>query len=138
MGQSSLGARRASPAYRARRHAQRGVTFLGWLMLLIPVAIVVYAGIRLTPIYLNYMRVARSLERLPEENTDPNSITAQALRDTLDKSFDIETIEFPTTKDIDIHRDGDHWVAIADYQDSAPLFGNLSLQVQFHKEVDLP
>ncbi len=41
------------------RHTQRGVTFLGWLILLIPVAIVVYAGIRLTPIYLNYMRVAQ-------------------------------------------------------------------------------
>lgn len=138
MGQSSVAVRCVPPVYRARRHAQRGVTFLGWLMLLIPVAIVVYAGIRLLPMYLNYMRVARSLERLPEENTDPGSITASALRSSLNKSWDIETIEFPDTKDIDIHRDGDHWVAIADYQDSAPLFGNLSLEVNFHKEVDLP
>jgi Domain of unknown function (DUF4845) len=118
--------------------AQRGVTFLGWLILLTPVAIVVYAGIRLAPVYLNYQRVARSLERLPEQNPDPQSITAEDLRNSLNKSFDIETIEFPTTRDIDIHRDGDHWVAIADYQDVAPLFGDLSLLVQFHKEVDLP
>ena len=138
MGQSTVGVRSAPPVYHARRHAQRGVTFLGWLMLLIPVAIVVYSGIRLLPMYLNYMRVARSLERLPEENTDAGSITAQALRESLNKSWDIETIEFPDTKDIDIHRDGNHWVAIADYQDSAPLFGNLSLEVNFHKEVDLP
>ena len=46
------------------RRSQRGVTFLGWLLLLTPVAIVIYAGIRLTPVYLNYMRVARSLDRL--------------------------------------------------------------------------
>jgi hypothetical protein len=137
MGYSS-DIRCALPARRTPRRAQRGVTFLGWLFLLIPVAIVVYAGIRLLPVYLNYQRVARSLERLPEQNTDAQSITAAALRDSLNKSFDIETIEFPTTKDIDIHRDGDHWVAIADYQDVAPLFGDLSLQVQFHKEVDLP
>jgi hypothetical protein len=120
------------------RQAQRGVTFLGWVILLIPVALVVYAGIRLLPMYLNYMRVARSLERLPSQQTDTQSITAGSLRGSLDKSFDIETIEFPTTKDIDIHRDGDHWAAIADYQDVAPLFGNLSILVQFHKEVDLP
>lgn len=120
------------------RHAQRGVTFLGWIILLIPVAIVVYAGIRLTPVYLNYMRVARSLERLPTQQSDPQNINAESLRQSLDKSFDIETIEFPTTKDIDIHRDGDHWAAIADYQDVAPLFGNVSILVQFHKEVDLP
>ncbi|HEX4024585.1 MAG TPA: DUF4845 domain-containing protein [Steroidobacteraceae bacterium] len=120
------------------RHRQRGVTFLGWLILLIPVAVVVYAGIRLTPIYLNYMRVAKSLDRLTQQQQDDGTITAQSLRAALDRSFDIETIEYPTTKDIDIHRDGDHWVAVADYQDMAPLFGDLSLQVQFHKEVDLP
>jgi hypothetical protein len=123
---------------RHNRHNQRGVTFLGWLILLIPVAIVVYAGIRLTPIYLNYMRVAKSLDRLAQQQQDDGTTTAASLRAALDRSFDIETIEYPTTRDIDIHRDGSHWVAIADYQDMAPLFGNLSLQVQFHKEVDLP
>ena len=123
---------------RHSRHSQRGVTFLGWLILLIPVAIVVYAGIRLTPIYLNYMRVAKSLDRLAQQQQDDGTTTAASLRAALDRSFDIETIEYPTTKDIDIHRDGDHWAAVADYQDMAPLFGNLSLQVQFHKEVDLP
>jgi len=119
------------------RHAQRGVTFLGWLVLLIPVAIVVYAGIRLAPIYLNYMRVAKSLDRLTAQEAADGTTSAASLRASLDRSFDIETIEFPTTKDIDIHRDGDHWVAIADYQDMAGLFGNLSILVQFHKEVDL-
>ena len=44
------------------RSRQRGVTFLGWMFLLIPLAMVVYAGIRLAPMYLNYMRVARSVE----------------------------------------------------------------------------
>lgn len=129
---------RHSPDMSHSPRAQRGVTFLGWLCLLVPVAIVVYAGIRLTPLYLNYLRVATSLERLSQQNLDPTTITADALRSSLNKSFDIETIEYPTTSDIDIHRDGDHWVAIADYQDSAALFGNLSLAVQFHKEVDLP
>ena len=121
------------------RHTQRGVTFLGWLILLIPVAIVVYSGIRLTPIYLNYMRVSKSLDRLVQQQQDDgSSTTASSLRAALNRSWDIETIEYPDTKDIDIHRNGNHWVAIADYQDMAPLFGDLSLQVQFHKEVDLP
>ena len=56
---------------------------------------------------------------------------------SLEKHFDIESIDDPTTKDIDIHREGEHWVAIADYEDVAPLFGNVSLLVQFHKEVEV-
>jgi hypothetical protein len=33
---------------------QRGVTTIGWIFLLAPVAVVLYAGIRVAPEYLNY------------------------------------------------------------------------------------
>ena len=132
--------RHSQRAYRhsrhAGRHSQRGVTLLGWLCLLVPVAIVVYSGIRLTPIYLNYMRVAKALTQTANEahGLDTN---AQSLRYSLEKHFDIEGITKPDTRDIDIHRDNDHWVEIADYEDLAPLFGNVSLLVQFHKEAEV-
>lgn len=127
------------------RHSQRGVTFLGWLFLLSAVGIVGYEGIRLTPLYLNYLRVAKSLDRL--NDTSPSdaaafggpvtATNAQALHTILARSFEINSIDYPDLKDIDIHRDGDHWTAIADYDDNAPLFANLSLVVHFHKEVDV-
>jgi len=123
------------------RHSQRGVTFVGWLFLLSAVAIVAYEGIRITPLYLNYMRVARSLDRLKEpakEGESANAANARALHTVLARSFEINSIEYPDLSDIDIHRDGDHWAAIADYDDNAPLFGNLTLVVHFHKEVDVP
>jgi hypothetical protein len=118
------------------RHSQRGVTLIGWVFLLVPVAIVVFAGIRLTPIYLNYMRVAKSLSLLATENKGETS-TAEGLRNSLEKHFNIEGIEKPDVKDIDIRREGSHWVAIGDYEDVAPMFGNVSLLVEFHKQVDI-
>src|ERR1700676_4189727 len=118
------------------RHSQRGITFVGWLVVLVPISIVLYAGIRLTPIYLNYMRVAKALSQTVSE-AKGETANAQTLRTSLEKHFDIEGIEHPTTKDIDIHRESDHWVAIADYEDLAPMFGNISLLVQFHKQVEV-
>lgn len=120
------------------RHSQRGVTFIGWLILLIPIAIVLYAGIRLAPIYLNYMRVSKSMVETADEAKVDGNTTAQTLRVALEKHFDVESIDHPTVKDVDIHRDGDHWVEIADYEDVAPMFSNVSLLVQFHKETDVP
>ena len=116
------------------RHSQRGVTLIGWLVLLVPVAVVVYGGIRLVPIYLNYMRVAKALSQTTSEARSGDATNAQTLRTAMDKHFDIEGIEKPTGKDIDIHREGEHWVMIADYEEVAPMFGNISLLVQFHKE----
>ncbi len=120
------------------RHSQRGVTLIGWIILLIPVAICVFAIIRLTPIYLNYMSVTKFLHVVANENKDGGSgVTADGLRRSLDKSFTVGYIEHPAPKDIDIRREGSHWVMIADYEDVAPMFGNVSLLVQFHREVDV-
>ncbi len=114
---------------------QRGVTFIGWLFLLIPVAIVGYMGIRLAPIYLNYMRVAHSVEQTTVEmkTDDVATLTPLLIRSTLSKHFDIESIMFPDVKDLTVTRDGGGWVIEAKYEDSAPIFGNISLVVDFDK-----
>ena len=41
---------------------QRGVTMIGWIFLLIPVAMVLYAGIRVGPEYMNYYKVVTALK----------------------------------------------------------------------------
>jgi hypothetical protein len=119
------------------RHSQRGVTLIGWVILLIPVAILVFAGIRLTPIYMNYMSVSKALSQLAAENKNENS-TADGLRNALGKHFQIGYVDKPDIKDIDIHREGGHWTVTADYDEQAPLFGNISLLVEFHKQVEIP
>lgn len=112
---------------------QRGVTFLGWLFLLIPVAMVVYAGIRLTPVYLNYMRVARSLEETASAFGNGAGADTRSIRNTLERHFEVDSIDFPNVNDVTIKRNGSAWVIEAKYEDVAPLFANLSLIVDFDK-----
>jgi Domain of unknown function (DUF4845) len=116
---------------------QRGVTFLGWVLLLIPVGVIVYAGIRVTPIYLNYFHVVKALQQQSSESKGEGTINPADVRMSLEKRFDIEYVSNPSAKDIDVHRDGDHWVAVANYEEVAPLFGNVSLLMQFNTQVDL-
>ena len=114
---------------------QRGVTLIGWVILLVPVAIVGYMVIRLVPIYLNYMRVAHSVDStVSEMKTDePTTLNPQIIRSTLGKHFDIDSITVPDEKDVVITRDGTGWSIEAKYEDSAPLFGNISLIIDFDK-----
>jgi Domain of unknown function (DUF4845) len=117
------------------RHRQRGITFIGWLFLLVPVAIVAYAGIRVGPLYLNYMRVAHSLQQIAQDSgSDAN---AQAIHTAIEKRFDIESIEYPDARDIQVRRDGTSWVIEAKYDQTAPLFANLSLILSFDKVVEI-
>jgi hypothetical protein len=119
------------------RYRQRGVTFIGWIVLLLPLAIVGYAAIRLTPVYLNYMKVARTLEQTATEFGNEQSVNAQQLRTSIEKRLDIESVTYPTAKDIVVQRDGQSWVLHAAYEDVAPLFSNVSLLVTFDRKVEL-
>src|SRR3569833_2094784 len=78
------------------KRTQRGVTMIGWIVLLIPVAIVGYTGIRLVPVYLNYAKISRAMTQLTQELR--NSDTQQSIFFALDKRLDIEQVEFPNVK----------------------------------------
>jgi hypothetical protein len=119
------------------RNRQRGVTAIGWIFLMVPLALVGYAAIRLTPVYLNYMKVARALEQTAADFQDDQSATAQTLRYSIEKRLDIESVNYPQVKDIIVKRDGRTWVLQAAYEDVAPLFANISLLVNFDRSVEV-
>ena len=116
------------------RKRQMGVTFIGWLFLLTPIAIMVYAGIRLAPIYLNYMKVAKAMDQAGNE-LKAGGVNPTSIKSTIDKHFEIDMVDYPTTKDMKITREGAFWVVESQYDDDAPLFGNVSLHVTFDKVV---
>ena len=115
---------------------QRGVTAIGWLVLMIPFAIVVYAGIRLAPVYLNYMKVSRSLNDVADEFRGGGA-TPDGIRSSLSKHFEVDEVTYPKLKDIVISRDGRGWQVEAAYYDEAPLFAHITLQIAFDKTITL-
>jgi len=116
------------------RSRQRGVTALGWLFLLTPMVIVIYAGVRLAPVYLNYMKVVRALDLVASDSTGNND--PRAILTTIDKHFEIDMVDYPSAKDIKVTRaETGGYKVEASYDDEAPLFGNISLHVVFDKVV---
>ena len=116
-------------------HRQRGVTMIGWIFLLIPVAIVVYAGIRVGPEYLNFYKVDQALAETAVKLKSDESLTAKSIRDSLVRRFDTGYIETPAAKDIVITKAEKGWEMTADYETTAPMFGNLYLLMSFKKTV---
>jgi len=116
-----------------RRNKQLGVTALGWLILLTPFAIVIYAGIRATPVYLNYLKVVKTLEGTKSELK--GGASASSIKTAIDKHFEIDMVNYPDSKDFKITRDEGAWLVEAQYEDDAPLFANISLHFQFDKQV---
>jgi hypothetical protein len=118
-----------------RKH-QRGITAIGWLILMIPFAVVFYAGIRVSPLYLNYMKVVHSLDSVASEVSNDGQ-SADGLRNAVDKHFQIESVDYPDKKDLKISRVGSVWQIEANYDDQSPLFANIAILITFDKIVKL-
>jgi Tfp pilus assembly protein PilE len=116
------------------KRQQRGMTFLGLLCILVLVGLVVYAGIRLVPVYLNYMKIARTMESTAKEVQGENP-DAGAIRRILERHWAIEDPTSLEVKDIEITRDNNGISIHAAYDDSAPYLGNVSLTAHFDKTV---
>jgi len=114
---------------------QRGVTAIGWVFLLVPLAIVGYAGIRVGPEYLNYYKVVQALKETATKLKSDDALSQQAIRASIERRFDTGYIDRPTVDEIEIEKTDAGWSTTADYETVVPLFGNLSLLMEFKKTV---
>ena len=108
------------------QHRQRGMTMIGILVLVVVVGAWVYAGIRMTPKYLEYMRVASTLEKVRDEFDANPGTTEFMLRKAVERHFDIE-----------ITKDGGMFTMRAAYEDTVPLVHNVSFLLEFDKSVEV-
>ncbi|HEX3603253.1 MAG TPA: DUF4845 domain-containing protein [Steroidobacteraceae bacterium] len=116
------------------RNHQQGMTFIGLLCVLALAGVVVYAGIRLAPLYLNYLKIARTMESVAAE-AKGDSPDPAAMRIAIDRHFNIEDPTGVTTKDIEITKDEGGVQMHVAYDDAVPYVANVSLSVHFEKTV---
>ena len=113
---------------------QAGMTTVGFLILAVFVGLFAFAFIRLTPVYLNYMKVAGVLDGVHKE-FDSQNASRNAIRTSISRRFDVESVSQITAKDIKVTTDSNGFLVQADYDHTAPFIGNVSFTVHFEKEV---
>lgn len=126
MGLKSLAERRSM-------HRQSGMTTLGLVILVAFLGLFAFAGIRLTPVYLNYMKVASVITGVQEE-FDGNNPTKATIRKSISRRFDIDSVAIIKASEVEIATvDGGFEVSAA-YSHKADFIGNLSFVVDFDKK----
>jgi hypothetical protein len=114
------------------RSRQRGATLLGMLVIVGIIGFGIYGGIRLMPLYLEYMAVVRAMEQTAQENAGG---TLESLRTSLIRRWTIDDIKSIQPKDIQITRAKNGFVMRAWYRAEAPFVSNVSLVADFDKSV---
>jgi hypothetical protein len=118
------------------RSKQRGITFIGLALLVAMVAVLGFAGLKLTPAYLENMKIKRILSDV-KSDMDGQGPTPQVIRRAIDKRLNIEMVYGLKAKDFEIEKGSEGFTVAARYERSEPFIANVSLLVTFNDEVEI-
>ncbi len=120
------------------RNKQLGVTMIGWIILLTPFAIVGYAGVRAAADVPELHEGLSCAGAVWRRDCEPAArVNGASIKAAIDKHFEIDMVDYPTTKDLRSRAMDGMWMVEMDYDDEAPLFSNISLHVHFDKIVKM-
>ena len=113
---------------------QKGMTGIGWLIVLALIAFFVLLALRIVPAYLEYYKVVSALESL-EEETGWSDVNPRAIRDLIERRFDISYVYSITPQQVSIRPSGAYYAVTAKYDAREHIFGNIDVLMSFYKQV---
>jgi Flp pilus assembly protein TadG len=115
---------------------QRGVTMIGWIFLLIPMALVIFAAIRVGPIYYEYYKMLSAVQATASEMTSDETKSPKTIRTAIQRRFDSSYVDDTKAEDLEVTKAENGWQVGIVYDEEAPLFGNMLLLLRFDKQVE--
>lgn len=113
---------------------QRGMTGIGWLIVIALIGFFVLLTLRIVPSYMEYYKVVSTLESLQDEG--PFS-SPQEIRKLLERRFDISYVESITPRDVKIISAGTYWRVTARYDSRKHIVANVDVVMDFEKQVQV-
>ena len=110
------------------------MTTLGMIILVAFVGIFAFAGLRLTPVYLNYMKVVGVINGVHEE-FDGTNASRSAIRSSITRRFDVESVGQITAREVTVTSVDGGFEVRAQYNHIAPFISNVSFSGEFDKVV---
>lgn len=108
---------------------QRGLSLLGFIMILVLVLFFTYIGIKLVPVYLNHWSVMSEVKAVAGEpgsaNKPPNTIRRELIR-----RLNVSYVEHVEPQHIAIER-GDQIRLVVKYDVEQHLIGNIDAIIRF-------
>jgi len=117
------------------RHQQRGEGILGVALIVVVVGFLAIVGLKLTPIYLEFLAVKRAIVNTAQSPEAKNA-TVSDLRRSVDKRFEVDNVKSIASADVDITKEGGRPVISATYSVKVPLITNASICIDFNASSD--
>ncbi|HYQ72720.1 MAG TPA: DUF4845 domain-containing protein [Gammaproteobacteria bacterium] len=111
---------------------QKGMTAIGWLIVLGLIGFFTLLTLKMAPSYMEYYKIVSTLDTLESESAIH---TPADIRRLLNRRFNISYVETINERDVKITSAGPMFKVTAKYESKVHLFGNVSVVMDFYKQV---
>lgn len=118
------------------RHHQKGMTAIGWLLVLGLIAFFTLITLRLVPLYLEYGKVASVIESLQNEPGVTNMSRTEIVT-LVSRRFDVNDVRNVDPKIIKVSKDRGLLTVGINYERRQHLVGNVDVVATFDKTVEV-
>ncbi len=118
------------------RNRQQGITAIGFIILALVFSVVGFAGLKLTPLYLEHMKIVSVLNDVKKE-LDGKNPSIQIVRSAINKRLTVEMVTTLKSQDFKIRKTENGLEVRAQYERRTPYFGNLYLLGVFNDAVEI-
>jgi hypothetical protein len=118
------------------KRTQKGMTLIGFILVLAVVGVFAYMGMKVIPMYSEYYAVKQALNGLAEE-PGIGGLDQAKIRDLFFRRLYVSYAEHVKDQNVKITRKEAGWMVVVDYSVQRPLIANLDVVGNFHAEKEL-
>lgn len=119
-----------------RWHHQRGMTAIGWMLVLGLIGFFTLITLKLVPLYMEFGKVASVFESLQNEPGITNKTRGEIIQ-LISKRFDINDVDNVDPKHIKVSKDKGALQVGIKYERREHLMGNIEVIATFDKQVEV-
>lgn len=109
---------------------QNGVGMFGMMFIILMIVFSAIVLMRVAPAYIEYFSIKKVFAAM-KNDPELNTMTVKQVRSSFDRRASIDDIKSVTGEDLEVSKDAGQTSVAANYSRKAPLFGNLSLVMDF-------
>ena len=105
---------------------QRGLSLIGLVFVVVVIGFFMVLALRITPTFVEYRAINAAIKK-----AKASANTVPGIQQAFDRSAAIDDITVMSGKDLDIVKDNDDFVVSYAYTKKIPLFGPVSLTIDY-------
>lgn len=110
------------------RHNQRGISFIGFIVVLAVVGFFLFLGMRIGPTYLEYFTIRKAVDQVAAETT---TLEPGAIREAMRRRMQIDYSANFKPEFVRLQREGNEVKLVLSYEVREPLIYNLDFVATF-------